>query len=1265
MIRLYLPENNSFEQCFNIENSAPLSDKELELLKRILAHGFVQESIFQKSQLLNDKGNVVELGPRLNFATAFHTNVSQIIKNCGLDKVVRIERSRRYLLPPEENIDDFIAKNHDRMTEMPYTEKLTTYATGIVPEPVYEIDMMNKGPNALKDIPGLAVDETDRQFYYDYFVKRCKRNPTIVELMDLNNANSDHSRHTFFKGKHVLDGEEQTETLFEIIQAAWKAFPGNNVIAFSDNSSAIKGYKVTTIIPEQPGQASRFVKRNITYNIIFTAETHNFPTGIAPFPGAETGTGGRIRDVQATGRGGLVVAGSAAYCVGNLFMSGYELPWENPKHVYPNHLAPSIQVLIEASDGASDYGNKFGEPVILGSARSFHQVLPDGQHWGWGKKVMFTGGIGFMDERHTHKQPAAKGMLIVEIGGPAYRIGVGGGAASSFMQGDNEQELDFNAVQRGDAEMEQKVNRVIRACIEMGEDNPIMSIHDQGAGGPANVLKELVEEAGGKIDIRQINSGDNTLSVLELWIAEYQERNGFLIKKENIEAFKDICQREKVKCEILGEVTGDKRFIVYDSQDGSTPVDLELDRVLSGLPQKVFTDNKVKSLLKRLIIPKGTNLIYALELVLKNLTVASKRHLTSKVDRSVTGLVVQQQCCGPLQLPVADVGVVALSHFTRRGAATSLGEQPIKMLLDPAKGARLSVAEALTNMVWVKISKLNDIDCSANWMWATKLPGEDVALFEAARALRDILLALGVGFIVDGGKDSSSMALKHRGLTIKSPRQLKISAYAPVPDITKVVTPDIKQPGDSKIYLIKLSNGYRLGGSILAQIFGQVGKVCPDVDETQLIIAFKAVQQLIGQDLLLAGHDVSDGGLITALLEMAFSGNCGLIADLKGKNVWNLLFNEEPGLLMEVANTNVHKVEEIILMHGLQMIDVANTTEEKNINVYHDGQLKLSESMEKLRSLWEETSYQIERLQKNIKSAEEEKKNNYSRPGINYFTSFQPSVVHIHKKQPKVKMAILREEGSNGDREMTSAFQMAGFETWDVNMQHLLKGDIKLNDFRCLVTVGGFSFADYPSSAKGWAAVTRENEQQSEMFESYYLLQNTLSLGICNGFQWQTLMRWLPDHGLTDKQQPRLIQNESRKFESRWVSTKILPSPAIMLQGMEHSRLGIWVAHGEGRMYFPESGMIESLFTKNLVPLVYTDDFGQSTESYPFNPNGSPRGIAALCTADGRHLGMMPHPERAFLKWQWPYLPKQLDIEWTASPWLQMFKNAYAWCINH
>ncbi len=1250
--------------CFNVESSRPLSDQELDQLRLLLADGFLKDTVSTEPVLTGGQSMVVEVGPRLNFATAWSSNMVSICRAIGLDCVSRVERSRRYLVPDGEDLDAFVAAHHDRMTECPYPEPLTTFETGIEPEPVYEVDLMSKGPDGLLEIPGISMDERDRNFYYDYFVKKHNRNPTIVEIMDLNNANSEHSRHGFFRGKQIIDGRELKETLFEVVTRTLEANPTGSLVAFKDNSSVVAGHDITTLHPKRPGEPSPLQPTDVRYHMLLTAETHNFPTGVAPFPGAETGTGGRIRDVQGTGKGGFVMAGTAGYCVANLHIPGYEMSWEN-SYPCPSNLASALTIEIEASNGASDYGNKFGEPVIQGFTRSFDLRLENGERWGFLKPIMFTGGIGQIDDRHTEKAKEQKGMIIVQVGGPAYRVGFGGGAASSMLQGENVEELDFNAVQRGDAEMEQKMNRVIRACNEMGDKTLVDVIHDQGAGGPANVLKELVEHSGGRIEIRNIRVGDPTMSVLEIYVAEYQERNGFLISPDNIEQFQAICDREKVACEILGKVTGDLRFIVHDDQDDSTPVDIELNELLGDIPQKTFEDKRIDPQLNPLAIPDNLSVRDVLRDVLHLVSVGSKRFLTNKVDRAVTGLIAQQQCCGPLQLTVADVAVVAQSHFGLTGGATAIGEQPIKMLVDPAAGARMAVGEAWTNLVWAKIDDPLQVKCSANWMWAPKLPGEGAALNDAARAMRDVMIATGMA--VDGGKDSLSMATMVGDETVKSPRQLVISAYAAMSDINKVITPDIKQAG-SVLLLIDLAPGKaRVGGTALAQVLGQLGNESPDMDDPDLVRrAFTAVQELIDRDLILAGHDRSDGGLVTTLLEMAFAGNCGLAIVLQGKaDLLPALFSEELGLVIECSQDTIDQVTRILSEASVPSVLLGTCTKEKQIKLRYNGLPILDEDMRVLRREWEETSYQLERLQMNPACADAEKENIFDRTGPAYRLPFTPEPVpwSILAAAEKPRIAILRDEGANSDREMSSAFFAAGFEPWDVTMTDLLEERVTLDTFRGIAAVGGFSYADVPESAKGWAATILFNERLKTMFDEFYNRPDTFTFGVCNGCQLFGLLGWVPWQGLEAESQPRFIHNDSNRFESRWTTVRVQDSPAIMLGGMSELVFGIHVDHGEGKLHFPDRELRSKVIDRKLVPLIYVDDSGQATEQYPFNPNGSADGFAGLCSPDGRHLAIMPHPERAFLPWQCHWLPRDMK-NLQVSPWMQMFRNAYEWCTQ-
>ncbi len=1288
------------EFCFNIETSEPLTDKELDTLGWLLAETFEPENFSSESFLTQNSTTpslhhrLLEVGPRMNFTTAWSTNAVSVCHACGLTKIRRIERSRRYkLVFRQEAIGDrpwekdFLDLIHDRMTECPYPEPLQTFEIGIIPEPVKIIPVIEEGKSALIKINlemGLGLDEWDIDYYYNLFTNDLKRNPTNVECFDLSQSNSEHSRHWFFRGKLIIDGTEIIENLMQVVKEPYRKNPNNSVIAFKDNSSAIRGYDIRAIMPDIPGKPSPFRQKEATYHIIFTAETHNFPTGVAPFPGAETGTGGRIRDVHATGRGSLVIAGTAAYCVGNLFIPGYPLPWEHGSFVYPKNLASPLQIEIEASNGASDYGNKFGEPLIQGFTRSFGLKMPDGKRREWIKPIMFTGGIGQMDAAHIEKGAPEKGMVVVKVGGPAYRIGMGGGAASSMISGENIEELDFNAVQRGDAEMEQKLNRVVRACVESGDGNPIVSIHDQGAGGNCNVVKEIIHPAGAKIDIRKIILGDDTLSALEIWGAEYQEQDALVIRSDRIGMFNGLCEREKVPVAIIGEITGDGYIVLYDGSDNSVIEHLNLEKVLGDMPQKTFDLTRIASHTQPLRFPNEMTLLKALKRVLRLVSVGSKRFLTNKVDRSVTGLIARQQCAGPLQLTVSDVAVIAQSHLGLTGAATSIGEQPIKGLIDPSAMARMSVGEALTNIVWAKISSLKDIKCSANWMWAPKLAGEGAQLYDAAVAMRDIMLKLGIA--VDGGKDSLSMAARvvhHSGEaeTVKSPGTLVISAYASCPDITKVITPDLKMPGKSRLIYIDLENEKnRLGGSALAHCYKQVGDESPDVENTQLLKdAFNAVQKLIDKGLILSGHDRSDGGLITTLLEMAFSGNCGFEISLKGNaargkrqdEIISSLFSEELGLVIEYSPDKEDEITSLLKKSSVPYLGIGRTLSEKKILINFlipdsEPLPVLDEDMLKLRAVWEETSHQLDMLQANPECVLEEKEIIYDRIGPSYHISFVPEQTPeiILKKGSKPAVAIIREEGSNGDREMTSAFYLAGFEPWDVTMTDLMQERINLSKFKGVVFVGGFSYADVLDSAKGWAGTTRFNENLYEQFQDFYNRPDAFSLGVCNGCQLMALLGWIPWQGIADENQPRFIHNKSGRFESRFATVKIIESPSVMLKGMEGSVLGVWVAHGEGLAHFPDKKILGEIIDKKLAPVRYVDDSGEFTEEYPFNPNGSPYGITALCTQDGRHLAMMPHPERTFLKWQWAWMPEEMKKNLKASPWLRMFLNAREWCEN-
>ncbi|KAG1710488.1 Phosphoribosylformylglycinamidine synthase [Nymphon striatum] len=1282
------------EICYYVEVQGRMCEDDQRKLRWLLAPPFHNDFLSDETNFTlsseDRKFMIIEIGPRLNFSSPFSTNAVSICHSCGLQNVSRLEFSTKYLLIFDTVLNEiqylklkerFCAALHDRMTECEYTEKIVSFHIKEGSANWYNVEILKNGRKALEDVSknmGLAFDDWDLDYYTNMFKNTLKRNPTNVECFDLAQSNSEHSRHWFFKGKLIIDNKVIPNSLMQMVMETQKFSNNNSVIKFSDNSSAIQGFDVNILKPLTSDAPNKLHVVENTRHIIFTAETHNFPTGVSPFSGATTGTGGRIRDVHAAGRGSHVVAGTAGYCFGNLHIPGYSLPWENSLWSYPNNFAPPLNIAIEASNGASDYGNKFGEPIISGFARSFGMELVNGERREWIKPIMFTGGIGQIDSDKTEKMYPDTTMEVVKIGGPVYRIGVGGGAASSIhVQGSSQAQLDFDAVQRGDAEMAQKLNRVVRACIENAE-NPICSIHDQGAGGNGNVLKEICEPSGACIYSNRFQLGDPTINILELWGAEYQESDAILVQDINLLLLKKMAKREKCPISCVGHVTDSKKIILKESSDLETddhekknPVELDLSNCLPSGVQKEFVSNRMSVDLKPLKFPEDMLLIHSLERVLRLPAVASKRYLTNKVDRSVTGLIAQQQCVGPLHTPLADVAVVAISYFDKVGSATAIGEQPIKGLIDPAAGARLSVAESLSNIVFAKLTSRKDIKCSSNWMWPAKLPGECANIYDACKAMCDVMSHLGIA--VDGGKDSLSMAARVENDVIKSPGALVVSAYAPCIDIEATITPDLKCPDGKGILLHIMASSeikHRLGGSALAQVYSQLGEEVPDVDYPDLLsTAFDTIQSFIlGDDksLITAGHDISDGGLISCLLEMAFAGNCGINVGIKSDgNSFSVLFAEEVGWVLEVRNENVKAVVNAFVEHGIVCNEIGFSLQSDNINIFMNDENILCQPMSRLRDIWEETSFELDKLQATPSCVFEERDERLTQKNPIYQISFKVSEIFqsVTSDSRSIKVAVLREEGINGDREMAAALFMAGFEVWDVTMQDLFEDSVDLDIFSGLIFPGGFSYADVLGSAKGWAAGIIFNSKLKEKFDHFCSRKDTFTFGVCNGCQFMAQLGLIaPASQSEDLNQGVVLgSNTSGRFESRFSTVKITKSPSIMFTGMEDSTLGIWVAHAEGKFQFKNKEILKEMKKNELIPLSYVDNDGNATTKYPFNPNGSVDGIAAICSEDGRHLAMMPHPERCVLKWQWPYLTETLK-EQKVSPWMQLFSNAYKWC---
>ncbi len=1263
---------------FYIETRSELSENELQQLRWLIAETF--EPKRTSFELVDERNMIVEIGPRLSIETPFSSNAVSICRSMGLGLVSRVERTRIFKRAANMPLQEFLKNNLDRMTEQHYPNGIETFETGIFPEKINIIDLIGKGKAELERVnkeQGYGMDSADIDYNFHFFVEILHRNPTNAELLQLGNANSEHSRHWYFKGKILINGETMPSTLFEIVQRPLITLGKDNssLIAFRDNAGAIKGFKTQLILPICPGFASELKLVERLIHITCTAETHNHPTMWEPFEGATTGGGGRDRDQVSVGKGGRLGFGLAGYAVANLHIPGYMIPGEMIGKDTVTPFAAPLSILIKGSNGVSAYGNQIGEPLLGGFCRTFEQMF-NGERRGFRKPILYTAGVGHLFHEHVEKEKPEVGMFIVRIGGPAYPVGVGGGAASSIQAGGNSEALDFSSVQRGNAEMGNRAVRVITACVELGDENPISSIHDQGAGGPSNVLTELLEPLGGRINIRGITLGDKTMSVMNIWSAEFQEGYGLLIKDDqSIMVFQSICERERVNCEILGQIDGSKKVFVYDPKTETVVVDLELEKILGKLPQKEFKTTRRKVALEPLLIPLDLTVKDAIKAVLKLPSVGSKGFLVNKVDRSVKGLTALQQCCGIAQIPIADCSISAQSHFGFTGSVAAIGEQPIKMLINAKAGARMAVGEMLTNISSARIRNISDIKCRANWMYPAKLPNEGAYLYDAASAMSGLLIELGIA--VDGGKDSLSMAANVSGELVKAPGSLVVVGYAPIDDIRKKVTPDIKTIGGSILLLIDLGNGKnRLGGSAFAQSLNQLGDESPDVeDPNELLNAHNLLMRSIDEGLILSMHDRSDGGLITSVIEMCAASNSGfnLIFEDKEK-IYSELFNEELGWVIEVGEKNLGAFVKACNQNKVRVEKIGCTTTNGVCSITSSNfvDILLDEQISELRSWWENTSYELERIQMDAAHAEQEyfgHKGNFLdiRSHSSYKLTFVPKETKrkVLNRLDKPRVAILREEGTNGDREMQAACFAAGLAPWDVTMSDLLRGTINLDIFQGIIFAGGFSYMDVFDSAKGWAGAILFNTRLREMFDHFYERSDTFSLGVCNGCQLMALLGWAPIKGIDTKEQPRFIHNASGKFESRWLQVKVLNSPAVLLKGMEGSKLGVWVAHGEGRLVFPDDLIRHEVEQQSLTPLAYIDSYGHETIKYPFNPNGSPFGIASLCSEDGRHLAMMPHPERCFRLWQWPWMPASWSKDLEASPWLQMFQNARNWCVKN
>ncbi|HEX5797842.1 MAG TPA: phosphoribosylformylglycinamidine synthase [Candidatus Saccharimonadales bacterium] len=1233
------------------------SKKEDDELKKLLT--------YETPYTGDRKGRKVVVVPRQGTISPWSTKATNIAKNSGLKCVSRIERGVIYYLKSVKdiNIDKINPLFYDRMREMVLSDvdSAQILFKSDRPRPVIEIDVLKNGIKALERANlalGLALNDEEIEYLLDKY-KKINRNPTDAELVMFGQINSEHCRHKIFNADWVIDDKKQPKSLFKMIKNTHEKNSSGVISAYSDNASVLKGPEVEKFYPEPESREYKVHKS--TANLVIKAETHNHPTAIAPAPGAATGVGGEIRDEAATGRGAKSKMGFTGYSVSNLEIPGYRQPWEN-HYGKPSRISSALEIMMKAPIGGASFANEFGRPNLAGYFRAFQQLYKD-EVWGYHKPLMIAGGLGNIDDKQVKKMTLEDGDLLIILGGPSMLIGLGGGASSSMQSGQSEEDLDFASVQRANAEMQRRAQEVISQCSSMPPSNPIKSIHDVGAGGLSNAIPEIAQDnnLGAEINLRDIPSSESGLSPMEIWCNEAQERFVLAINESDLDIFSNISEREKCPYAVVGKVTKNQELVVYDEYFKNKPINIPMS-VLFGSPPKltktVFRDTKTSLENKT---PSNINIEDAIEKVMHVPSVGSKKFLITIGDRTVGGMSVRDPMVGPWQVPVSDVAVTANSFNSDSGEALSIGERtPIALLNAPAS-ARMAIGEAITNISAARITKLTDIKLSANWMAASGHKNEDEKLFDTVKAVGEELCPK-LGLTIPVGKDSLSMRTSWRDSgkdkSVASPVSLIISAFAPIEETSAVLTPMLHKEESTTLIFIDLANGKkRLGGSAFAQAYGTMGNSSPDMDDPELIKNFFAsVQKLSQRNLISAYHDRSDGGLLTTLLEMAFSGRCGLSIDLSelSGDLIETLFNEELGAVIEVSKDATDEVGKILKSAGLPFYKIGKPANNQKVEIKQNDNLIYSNTRRQLESWWSETSYQIQKIRDNGKLASEEFNliNDDEDPGISPKILFDINKPKIYKRRPKV--AVLREQGVNGQIEMAAAFWEAGFNPVDVHMSDLMSKKVSINDFLGLITCGGFSYGDVLGGGGGWAKSILFNQHLKSDFKKFFARKDTFSLGVCNGCQ---MFSQLKDIIPGAEFWPRFLKNESEQFEARLVSVKVNDSPSIFFKDMSGSILPVPTAHGEGKAVF-EDGFMQSSMSNKLAPLQYVDNEGESTEKYPFNPNGSPDGITALTTPDGRSTIIMPHPERAFLSKQLSWHPDS----WSKySPWIKMFRNAREW----
>lgn len=1180
--------------------------------------------------------NGIFIGPRREMITPWSTNAVEITQNMGLEGIARIEEFE-VVKSEDAPYDPMLRRMYRSIDQDIFTIRKQ-------PDPVIYIDDIA----AYNQQEGLALSD-EEMAYLNELSRRIGRKLTDSEVFGFSQVNSEHCRHKIFNGLFIVDGEEMPSTLFGLIKKTTKTNPGRVVSAYKDNCAFLQGPVVEQFAPASPDTADYYGIKDFESVISVKAETHNFPTTVEPFNGAATGTGGEIRDRIAGGKGAFPVAGTAVYMTAYPRLDGGR-EWEQFTTPREWLYQTPEDILIKASNGASDFGNKFGQPLICGSVQTFEH-FENGKKFGFDKVIMQAGGVGYGRKQDSIKDEPQPGDKVVLLGGDNYRIGMGGGAVSSVATGEYAGAIELNAVQRSNPEMQKRAYNAIRAASEETE-NPIISIHDHGAGGHLNCLSELVEATGGRIDMENLPIGDPTLSAKEIVGNESQERMGFVVKEENIDKLRRIAERERSPFYVIGEATGDMQFTFVNNKTGEKPIDLKLEDMFGKAPRTVLNDRTVRESYAEPQYDAG-KLVHYIENVLQLEAVAAKDWLTNKVDRSVTGRVAKQQTAGSVQLPLNDCAVVALDYQGQRGIATALGHAPVAALADPGKGSVLAITEALTNIVFAPIDGgLPSVSLSANWMWPCKNEGEDTRLYAAVQAASDYALALGIN--IPTGKDSLSMTQKYKdGEQVYAPGTVIITSVGEVSDVKKVVSPALKHRRSQMIYVDMSRDGFRLGGSSFAQVVGSVGMDVPTVTSADYFTrAFGAVQQLVEEGKVLSGHDVSAGGLITALLEMTFADNrSGMdlsLAALAEKDLIKVLFSEKPAVVLQVENGS--EVCENLKFDGIDAYVIGDVNQERRFTVTNAG-VEFSLLIDQLRDTWFKTSYLLDRRQSGVQKASE-RFANYKNQELSYkfpetFTGkLSQWGLEASRRTPSgIKAAVIREQGSNSEREMAWCMHLAGMDVKDVHMTDLISGRETLEDVNMIVFVGGFANSDVLNSAKGWAGAFLYNERAKEALDRFYAREDTLSLGVCNGCQLMAELGLItPDH----EQKPRMLHNDSHKFESCFVNVEVQPTGSVLFDSMAGSRLGIWVAHGEGKFRLPYEE------ERYCIPLKYAYD------QYPGNPNGSDYAAAAIVSADGRHLAMMPHIERSLRPWNWAYYPEERAAD-EVSPWIEAFVNARKW----